>query len=240
MTQINDIADLVQVLRDHPEWRDTVRGLIVGEELATLPKRVENLEGILAEFMMATNENFKLVYARFDGIDTRLDGMDARFDGIDTRLDGIDTKLTTIGGTVSRLAGQDYESHVARNIERFLRRERGTSATVFSTQKANGPLASLLKQAESQDRVNARESDEVDQADLVLTNDNADEYLLAEVSITVQQQDIDRALERAAFLRKATGRPVTPLAIGASQDPDLQRGQVQVLLMPEPGPPATA
>ncbi len=28
MTTINDISDLARVLREHPEWRDTIRGLV--------------------------------------------------------------------------------------------------------------------------------------------------------------------------------------------------------------------
>ena len=55
MTNINDIADLVQILQDHPEWRNTVRGLIVGEELANMPNEV-------AIFVKATNENFNLIH----------------------------------------------------------------------------------------------------------------------------------------------------------------------------------
>ena len=71
MTNINDIADLEQILQDHPEWRDTIRGLIVGEELANLPQD-------LATFIEATNENFKLVHQRLERLEK--DVTDAKTD----------------------------------------------------------------------------------------------------------------------------------------------------------------
>ena len=69
MTSINDIADLVQILQDHPEWRNTVRGLIVGEELANMPNEV-------AIFVKATNENFNLVHQQFEKVDQRLERLE--------------------------------------------------------------------------------------------------------------------------------------------------------------------
>ena len=121
MTTINDISDLVRILQDHPEWKSTIRGLIIGEELAQLPERVTRLEQILADFIEATNRNFELVHARLDSMgstidsmdstissmgarmdsmgarmdsmDSRMDRMDARFDAMDARLDSMDSRM---------------------------------------------------------------------------------------------------------------------------------------------------
>ena len=30
MTNINDIADLAQILQDNPQWRDIIRGILPG------------------------------------------------------------------------------------------------------------------------------------------------------------------------------------------------------------------
>ena len=127
MTSINDIADLVQILQDHPEWRNTVRGLIVGEELANMPNEV-------AIFVKATNENFNLIHQQFEKVDQQFEKVDQRLEKVDQRLERLETNvaeiktdvatlkenvsridetLTQMGGTVSRLIGEDYESHVA-------------------------------------------------------------------------------------------------------------------------------
>ena len=260
MTSINDIADLVQILQDHPEWRNTIRALIVGEELANMPNEV-------AIFVKATNENFNLVHQQFEKVDQRLERLEtnvaeiktdvatlkenvSRIDetltqmgGTLTRMDGTLTRVggtvTRMGRTVSRLIGEDYESHVATYVHRFLSRSLGINASVFSTQRDKSALTGLLDEAEKQGVIEAEETDELDKADLILTTDGPTDYILAEVSITIQQDDIDRAAERARLFAKATARTVAPVAIGAREDTDLQREHVQIILIPEPPSPST-
>ena len=63
MTTINDISDFARILREHPEWRETVRGLVLGEEVSQLPQK-------LASFIEATHENFRLVHERMERFET--------------------------------------------------------------------------------------------------------------------------------------------------------------------------
>ena len=145
--------------------------------------------------------------------------------------------VSRMGEDISWILGTDYESHVAAYVRRFLRRRLGINANVFSTQRDKSALTGLLDQAEAQGIIRARETDDLDKADLVLTTDGPTDYVLAEVSITIQQDDIDRAAERAGLLARVTARTVTPFAIGAREEPDLRREHVQVLLIPEPQAP---
>ena len=107
---------------------------------------------------------------------------------------------------------------------------------MFFTQRDRAALTQLLDDAESEGRIEPVETNELDLADLVLTADGPTDYILAEISLTIQQDDIDRAAERAGLLAKATGRTVAPFAVGAREEPDLHRGHVQVLLIPERQP----
>ena len=138
------------------------------------------------------------------------------------------------------LKGSDYESHVARLANRFLRRQLGVAATVFSSQRNQAALATLLDDAETRGNINADETDEtdetdeLDETDLILTTDGPTDYILAEISITIQQHDVDRAAHRAALLAKATGQTVTPFAFGTQEEPGLNRHDVQIILIPEP------
>ena len=232
MTSINDIADLVQILQDHPEWRNTVRGLIVGEELANMPNEV-------AIFVKATNENFNLVHQRLEKLETNVSTLKEDVATVKEDVSRMDGTLTRMGGDVRRLAGNEYESHVATYVHRFLSRNSGINASVFSTQRDKSALTGLLDEAEKQGVIEAEETDELDKADLILTTDGPTDYILAEVSITIQQDDIDRAVERARLFAKATARTVAPVAIGAREDTDLQREHVQIILIPEPPSPST-
>ena len=156
---------------------------------------------------------------------------------VSTLKDNLTTLTTTvnrIGGDVSMLKGSDYESHVARLANRFLRRQLGVATTIFSSQRNQAALATLLDDAETRGNINADDTDELDKTDLILTADGPTDYILTEISITIQQHDIDRAAQRSVLLGKATGQSVTPFAIGAQEEAGLSRHNVQVILIPEP------
>ena len=57
MTSINNISDLARILREQPEWADTIRGLLLSKELLDLPDQ-------FAKFVEMTNRNFQLVHER--------------------------------------------------------------------------------------------------------------------------------------------------------------------------------
>ena len=62
MTTINDISDLAQVLQDNPQWREIVRGILLGDELLQLPSQV-------AEFVQAVNRSFETVNQRLERLE---------------------------------------------------------------------------------------------------------------------------------------------------------------------------
>ena len=65
-TALNDISDLVRILQERPEWLETVRGLIISDELAKLPETVAKLAASLEELATQTAGNFRLVNERLD------------------------------------------------------------------------------------------------------------------------------------------------------------------------------
>ena len=69
MTTINNIADLVRILKEQPEWADTIRGILLSEELLELPAR-------FAEFVQLTQESHRIINERLTQIDTRVDRLE--------------------------------------------------------------------------------------------------------------------------------------------------------------------
>ena len=228
-TPINSFQDILDAMERDPALRDALRRHILTDELLQVPARLERVEGDVA----AIKEDVAVLkkgQVRLEEGQARLEEGQARLEERQARLE---ERVDRIGGDVSRLTGSDYESHVAGLIHRFLRREKGISATVFSTQREKSALRALLDEAETQGLIQAWETDDLDHADLVLTTAGGPaDYLLAEVSITIQQDDVDRAEARAGLLARATGRSVTPFAVGAREEPDLDLGNVQALLVP--------
>ena len=66
----------------------------------------------------------------------RLERIEADVSTLKDNLTTLTTTVNRIGGDVSMLKGSDYESHVARLANRFLRRQLGVAATVFSAPNA--------------------------------------------------------------------------------------------------------
>ena len=156
-----------------PALRDALRRHILTDELLQVPARLERIEGDIGT----------------------LQAGQAR---LEQKVDRIDGEVRRLGGDVRRLAGTDYESHVAAHVHRYLRRNLGINAAVLASQGDRSALTNLLDEAESQGIIRPADTDELDKTHLVLTADGPTDYLLAEVSITVQQDDADRAAERAA------------------------------------------
>ena len=228
-TPISSFQDILDAMERDPALRDALRRHILTDELLQVPARLERIEGDIGAIKEDV-ASLKEGQARLEGDVASLKEGQARLEEGQARLE---ERVDRIGGDVSRLTGSDYESHVAGLMHRFLRRERGMSAAVLSTQREKSALRAIIDEAETRGLIQAWETDDLDHADLVLTiADGAGGYLLAEVSVTIQQDDVDRAEARAGLLAKATGGSVTPFAVGAREEPGLDRRNVQVLLIP--------
>ncbi len=227
MTNVNDIADLVQILQDRPEWRNTVRGLIVGEELANLPQA-------LATFIDATNDNFSLVHQRLERLET----------GVAELKTDMNHRFNQVNGRLDNGFGENYESKIAKNIMSIARQQLEFRRIRVLATRAAGITTELQMTIEDAEDTNLITKDEADQlilADLILIGEHPhagpNTYMLAELSITIGEDDIRRASDRARILRTATGRSARPTVIGARIDPDrseLAKNEgVFVTLIPE-------
>ena len=227
MTNVNDIADLVQILQDRPEWRNTVRGLIVGEELANLPQA-------LATFIDATNDNFSLVHQRLERLET----------GVAELKTDMNHRFNQLNGRLDNGFGENYELKIAKNIMSIARQQLEFRRIQVLATRAAGITTELQMTIEDAEDTNLITKDEADQlilADLILIGEHRhagpNTYMLAELSITIGEDDIRRASDRARILRTATGRSARPTVIGALIDPDrseLAKNEgVFVTLIPE-------
>ena len=241
----------------NPALRDALRRHILTDELLQMPVRLERVEEDIGSHQRrrchsqggasaagerrwhlkggasaageATSASSKEGQARLESDVGTLKEGQAR---LESDVGTLKEDVSRIGGNVSNLMGSDYESHVATYIHRSLRRELKINATVLSTQKKRQPLIELLDRAEGQGNITPEDNDKLNDVDIVLTVDDSDEYILGEISITVQQDDVRRATEWAAILAKATGGRVTPSGHRRKQKTqNMNRGGVQVLLM---------
>ena len=190
MTTINDIGDLVRVLREQPEWAEALRGVLLSRELLDLPEE-------FAQFVKLANANFQTVNARLDQIDGRLDnGFGANCEiRVERNLPshaGQHLGLRRVRVLRGTIAGLDpgLEERVEQAIDEDL---------VSWEEHGQLLLADLIFTGRS-------------------SAGDSTVHALAEISITAGDTDIDRAAERARILGSVIQRPVTPVVISANVD----------------------
>ena len=95
-TDINNIADLLRILKEQPEWVQALRGALLSEELLNLPER-------LAEFVQATDRNFQLVHQRLDRLETDVAELKTAQTETNRRLGNLETSVGNLETSVGNL-----------------------------------------------------------------------------------------------------------------------------------------
>ena len=204
-----------------PEWADTIRGILLGQELLELPER-------FASFVELTSENFRLVHQRLDRLETDVARNTSRhLQKIKTDVAEIKTRMNRMDGRIDNQAGTIYEIKVEKNIRsiagqylnmRRVRVLRGLNAP------ADHNFEARIEQAEESGGFTHEEIDGLWSSDLILEGRDratgAFTYMVIEASITVGDSDITRARARAGTLSAIFGQPAIPVVIGAIVDAD--------------------
>ena len=210
MTPINTFQDILDAMDQNPALRDALRRHILTEELLQLPAAVHQLRADVEE-LKAGQARLETDMAEVKSDVTELKVGQARLETTAARLE---TETSPMGGHVSRLAGSDYQTRITRLAPRRLRDFLGVQAALVQDNIPN-----IISNATQQDAITSDEANALELADTVLSGVNADGdpvYVLAEISITVQTGDINRAQHRSAILEKATGIPTLPVTFGSA------------------------
>ena len=197
MTTINSIGDLVRILKEQPEWADTIRGILLSAELLNLPAQ-------FAEFVRVTQEHNQLI--------------NQRLERLEDRMDRVETRLVRLEGRVGNLEGSDYERKVRyRILARAQRRFGLENAYLALTQ--NDPeapqLSSAVALAINAGSITSEQSEDLNDADIIISA-QGNRHVAVEVSMTADEFDVERAKRRAAILRTVTDGTVTPVVITAN------------------------
>lgn len=205
-TPINAFQDILDAMERNPKLRDALRRHILTDDLLELPAQVKALTetvAALAETVNNLSENVKAL-----------------------TLDAKETKanMARMGGHLSNLMGTNYESTVARIADRLARRHLRVRnpAVVARAKGANAtPPLPVGDQAAEAGRISWDEADDLVLSDVIiagLAEEGEDIFVVAEISMTVQQRDRGNAARRADILQRATGTTTIPVTIGISQE----------------------
>ncbi len=174
---------------------------------------------------------------------TKLQEGQARLEAGQAKLEAGQAKLEAgqarMGGDLSRLTGRDYETRAARRAPSMTADHLNLTRieTLFTTGNPQY-LDALALNAQLQGAITRSENQELTSTDLVLRGEGPetpDFQLLAEISITIQERDLTRAVNRAAILEKATGIRTQPILIGTAIEEGLDAGDILFLEVPDIG-----
>ena len=247
-TPINTFQDILDAMERDPALLDALRRHILTDDLLELPAQVKALaEAVtaLTETVKALSETVEVLTKDVASIKTDLSTLTHSHEAMRRDLSSLTHSheemrrdlsslthsheemrrdLDRMGGHLSNLMGTDYESTVARYADRLTRRHlRLISPAV--TARAKGPNATLPlplgDQAAEAGRISWDEADDLALSDVIvaaLTEEGEDIFVVAEISMTVQQKDRENVTRRADILQRATGITAIPVTIGISQE----------------------
>ena len=190
VTNINDIADLAQVLQDNPQWRDIIRAILLGDEMLEIPGRIADL--------ISVNE---MIVERLERLEAGMTNLSSRFGNI-------------IGSDYERRAAQS-----ARRLVRLGLGIRRARVLLAKTAPDRNEIPELLNEAAENGIVSDDEADDLLLADIILTGEGAGRetaYAVCETSVTLYDHDVLRAKRHAGILQRASGLTVLPAVIGQS------------------------
>ena len=246
MTTIANTTDFLRLLREDPEFRAEVRRELQLQELMELPAkfdafvaqtqqefsdikaRLGRLEDIVAGQQVAIGGlqvaigGLQAAVAQLQAAVAQLQEAVAQLQEAVTRLEGT---VARMDGRIGKLEGADYERHVSRTFIGVLSRALGgLSRGRLMHSAAYGTTTEFSEMMEGSvdaDKITDDQWYEIQHVDAVVRGVKGGEtvYAVAEISLTVHQDDIDRAAERAAIMRQATGATAYPVVVGDSVPP---------------------
>jgi hypothetical protein len=240
---VKDVEDFVQVLKEHPEWRQRVVQVLLDDELLDMPAAVrrffEEMQLLKAEMKALTarvdrlelqmNEQFDQVNERINRFEQRTDErfrqVDERFDRIEQRLDNQDNQ---IGMLIGESMESRYRNHIGAFFGRVLKRAR-----VVSLHSLEEELETRLSDDEI---VELLLLDLLARGNLKSHPERPTIWLALEISATINTNDVTRARQRADLLNKA-GYPTLAIAGGkaCSRDAAELAQQTKVVIVQDGG-----
>lgn len=233
-TPINNFQDILDAMERDPSLRDALRRYVLTDEILALPAQVKALTDAVEALVRESRElradvgelraGQEQLRADVGELRAGQEQLKADVGEIREELVEIRTNVGRLGGDVSHLMGTDYEGIAARIAARLVRRELGlTRPTVVMRGRGDTETPPLpeVEQAAETGNITWQEADDLAMADVIVSGTNQDGaavFVVAEISITVQERDRVRAHRRAALLEKATGVTTIPVVIGVDEE----------------------
>ena len=257
-TNIDTVQDLFRILDENPEWLESLRAKILTKELLELPENHAALAAnvaTLTDDVVALTARVDALTVRMDALAVRMDDLTARVDALTTelaafttemrsfaeemrafakaanrRLDNIDVRFNRMESDNSDIKGENAVRNASREIANIVEdlgkvwiRNLGRDEIYALERAANiqGIPRGHLRSYRGADII----------AEAVDADDDAQCYVVVEVSYTANGRDTTRAVRSAGLLSRFSGKPAYPVIAGVRVDNEtreaIDAGEIQ-------------
>lgn len=215
------VARIVAELEHNPDARTLLLRTLLTDDLLELPARVDRIEERLLALTEQVAENGRQIAA-----------LSEKVDALAEILAALTQKVATMDGNVSNLMGDMTERRVHANIHSILSQHSQMPFRVRKILKSvfigiDGQLSDALYDASDAGLIDDAARTGAFAADVIVgcgrRGERENIYLVAEVSRTINNDDIARAYERARTIGVATGSETVAAAIGGFVAPPQTR-----------------
>ncbi len=204
-------ADIVRALKAHPDWLEEIRKIILTTELIELPKKFEEL--------LKRIENLENRVEKIEQ-DVAILKQDVAILKQDVAVLKKDMKY--LKGEFGRFKGKEFERTIReRYYAYFGRLLRKSKLIPFEK------LLPVIDDLEEKGVITEKEREELLNVDLVISGEikrtKKSVVLAAEVSYSLQQDDLERAYERACILSKVLNKEVIPVVVFVEAKEEMEK-----------------
>ena len=197
-------ADIIRALKEHPEWLEELRKIILTTELIELPRKFEELL-----------ENVKK-------LDKKVDRIEQDMAVLKQDVAMLKQDVAYLKGEFGRFKGREFERTIREKYYAYFGKLLRKSKLVNFEE-----ILPLLESAEDKNLITEEQKLSVLQLDLLVSGElkptKKRVFLAVEVSYSLHEEDIERLVERANILAHLLKKEVIPVLVSVEVKREIEK-----------------
>ena len=226
---VNDLRDLLEILRTMPEWKEALRRELLGDELLALPGLVRKLMAAVEEMnrrLARVEQDIAEMNRRLTRVEQDVGVLKADVGVLKADVEVLKADVGVLKTDVATLKGDSLERKYRERPFVYFRRIVRKSKVLTDSE-----IEELLSQAQASGALSEADVDEISRLDVIVCGrritDDSVAYLAVEVSAKIDDYDVERAVRRAKLLAKIPGVVAIPVVAGEQLAPEGRRALKQ-------------
>ncbi len=209
--KIKSFWDLLSILKEHPDWLEELRKLVLTDELMQLPKKFDEFVKRYEKFI---EEEFKPLKATVEKQGKDIEVLKSDVAVLKEDVAVLKKDVGFLKTDVGDLKGDNFERKVRERAPSYFGKLILKCKLIDTIE-----LANVCDDALESGIITDDERDDALLCDVVVSgvlrhNKEKEVLLVAEVSVVVDKVDVKRASRRARIIEKCFNIPAIPVAIG--------------------------